>query len=161
MAKVSRPINKVSEVEKPKPKLDIDSLLTPEAKARLRDEAADTVRKREIVAAEAEYLKQQMDEIERINHPEVVEEYREITLDFPPYMDRIVLDGRTYMHGGHYSIPKPVFDVMREITWNAFKHDDEIHGRRNSNAYRTERELRMSASSGDIVDKSGRPAVKF
>jgi hypothetical protein len=141
--------------------LDIDSLLTPEKKAQLKQEAEDKILAREIAAAEAEYLQKMTDELDRARHPEIVEEYREISLDLPPFMDRVVLDGRHYMHGGRYTVPKRVFDVMREVTWNAFKHDDEVNNRRNSNAYRQERELRMSSQTGNIVDNTGRPAVKF
>ena len=160
--KINRPIRDVAPPAKPpKRKLDLDALLTPEIKAKLRAEAEETLRKREMIEAEAEYLSQQTALIEKRNHPEVVEEERTITLELPPFMDRIVLDGFHYMHGGRYTVPKSKFDVMREITWNAFKHDDEVNNRRNSNAYRQERQLRMSAVTGDIVDNTGRPATKF
>jgi len=161
MSKISRPINRVVTAAPPKRKFDIDSLLTPEKKRELQKQAEDKVLAREIAAAEEEYLQQQMDLVDRGRHPEIVEEYRDISLDLPPFMDRIILDGRTFMHGGRYSVVKRVFDVIREITWGAFKHDDEVNNRRNGNAYRNERELRMSAQTGNIVDNTGRPAVKF
>jgi len=159
--KISRPIKDVSAPTEPKRKLDIDSLLTPETKARLKAEAEAKIKAREIAAAEEEYLQQQLNEFDRKRHPEIVEEMREIHLDLPPYMDRIVLDGKHYMHGGTYTVRKSVFDVMRDITWGAFKHDDEVNNRRNTNAYRQERQLRMSAVSGELVDSAGRPTTKF
>ena len=161
MAKISRPINTVTTEPPVRRKLDIDTLLTPEKKAELRKDAEAKIRAREIAAAEEEYLQQQMKAYDNALHPEIVEEYRDITLDLPPYMDRIILDGHHYMQGGRYTVRKSVFDVMREITWNAFRHDDEVNNRRNSNAYKQERELRMSAQTGNMVDKTGRPAVKF
>lgn len=160
--KVNRPIRDVAPPARvPERKIDIEKLLTPEKKAELRKQAEAKIMAREIAAAEEEYLAQQMDVADKARHPEIVEEYRELRLELPPYMDRIILDGRHYMHGGIYSVPKRVYDVMRDITWKAFRHDDEVNNRLNSNAYRRERELRMNASTGNIVDRDGRPTVKF
>lgn len=160
--KISKPIRDVSVPSNaPKRKLDIEALLTPEKRAELRAQAEAKIKAREIAAAEEEYLAQQMADYDKKRHPEIAEEVREIRLDLPPFMDRIVLDGMHYMHGGTYKVRKSVFDVMREITWGAFKHDDEVNNRRNSNAYRNERQLRMNAITGEIIDNTGRPAVKF
>jgi hypothetical protein len=159
--KVSRPINRVVTGAQPKKKLDFDKLLTPEKMKEIRLQAEAKIHAREVADAEEQYLQQQMDEYERKLHPEIVQEMRDITLDLPPYMDRIILDGRVFMQSGRYTVTKNVFDVMREITWAAFRHDDEVNNRRNSNAYRQERQLRMSAQDGSIVDSTGRPTVKF
>lgn len=160
--KINKPIRDVAPPARvPERKIDIEKLLTPEKKAELRKQAEAKIMAREIAAAEEEYLQQQMDAADKARHPEIVEEYRELRLDLPPYMDRIILDGKVYMQGGTYTVPKRVYDVMRDITWSGFKHDDEVNGRNNSNVYRRERELRMNASTGGIVDRDGRPAVKF
>lgn len=159
--KVSRPINRVITGAQPKKKLDIEKLLTEDKKKELRLQAEAKINAREVADAEEQYLQQQMDAFEKKLHPEIVQEMREISLDLPPFMDRIILDGRVFMQSGRYTVPKSVFDVMREITWNAFRHDDEVNNRRNSNSYRQERQLRMSAQDGSIVDNTGRPAVKF
>lgn len=160
--KISRPIRDVAPpASAPKRKLDVDSLLTPETKARIKAEAEAKIKAREIAAAEEEYLQQQMSEFDKARHPEIVEEMRELRLDLPQFMTKIVLDGVEYYHGGNYKLRRSVFDVIRDITQHAFNHDDEINNRRNSNAYRNERQLRMNASTGELVDSTGRPAAKF
>lgn len=165
--KINRPIR---DVEPPAPrvvkrKLDIEALLTPEKKKEIRDIAAAKVKAAQIADAEKEYLEQQITAEEQRLHPEIVEEMRELTLDLPPFMDRIIIDGKHYMNGTSkpYKIRKSVYDVMRDVTWNAYKHDDEINNRRNSNAYRRERQLRLNASEDgpSLIDRDGRPATKF
>lgn len=145
---------------RPKKKLDIDALLTPEKKEELSKEAEARVLDREAKAAEAEYLQQQIDAFDKLRHPEIVEEYKEITLRMAPHMEVILLDGTQYVRNETYTVSKRVYDTMQDIIWQGFKHDDEIQNR--SKQQRKERNLSISAREGiPMIDGDGKPAVKF
>jgi len=63
------------------------------------------------------------------------EDQFDITLDLFEASDRIVIDGRTFMHGGTYKVGKRVYDTLREIQARGWGHQAEIDGK-DSNAYR-------------------------
>lgn len=71
------------------------------------------------------------------------EETYELTLDLPPHMDRLVIDGTIYLHGGTYKFPKTVYDSVRETIYRGFEHQREIEGK-DRNAYRKQANVSIS-----------------
>ncbi len=132
------------------------SVLTEEKKAELRAKAEAKVRAQEIIAAEDAYLAKEMSRLDKEAHPETVYEMRDIRLDLAMYADRVTLDGQVYYHGELYTVPKPVYDVLRECEARTWKHDDEIKsGDTNDSFYRKlrqdSREVRVSGRTGAVT----------
>lgn len=68
------------------------------------------------------------------------EEQFTITLDLYEGSDRIILDGKTYMHGGTYTVGKRTYDTLCDINARGWAHQREIEGK-DSNAYRKQQNL--------------------
>lgn len=62
-------------------------------------------------------------------------EIESVYLNFADYIDRITLDGVTYMHGRAYDLPKNKADVVREQMARSWRHQAEIEGKDQSNFY--------------------------
>ena len=60
------------------------------------------------------------------------EEMRSITVELAEFTDRITLDGRIYVHGQTYLVPKRVFDVLQECMFRTQQHEHEISGKARS-----------------------------
>jgi hypothetical protein len=119
-------------------------------------EAEAKVRARQIVEAEEALLDQEMERLERIAHPETVYEMRDIRINLALYADRITIDGKPYYAGELYTVPKPVFDVLKECESRSFKHDDEIHsGDTNDAFYRKSREVSLNMRTGSTSSAAG------
>lgn len=104
------------------------SLLTPEDKARLREEAATTLLAERKLAAEEAYLEQITNEERR--QVGLDESQHSITLDLPEFADRLRIDGTYYFHGHTYIVGMGLFNVMREMQGKMWGHQDEIDGKR-------------------------------
>lgn len=57
------------------------------------------------------------------------EETRSITIDLAEFADRITIDGRMYVHGQTYVVPKRLYDVLQEAMFRTQQHEHEISGR--------------------------------
>lgn len=57
------------------------------------------------------------------------EETRSITIELAEFTDRIVIDGRIYIHGQTYMVPKRLYDVLLEAMYRTQQHEHEISGR--------------------------------
>ncbi len=56
-------------------------------------------------------------------------EMEEVFINFADFIDRITLDGVTYMHGRTYELPKAKADVVREQMARSWRHQAEIEGK--------------------------------
>lgn len=68
----------------------------------------------------------------------------QITIDLEPNGstgDRIVLDGKIFMHGGTYTVGERVYRSLCETISRGFGHQKEIEGKINTNAYRRQQNL--------------------
>ena len=114
----------IPEVKEPAPNFD---LLSDELRAKLREEARIAVDVRERKRAEEAYLAAEEERIERELHPESHEEDREIYIDLALYADRVIIDGKHYMHGRNYTVKESTYRCMQDIISHTHKHFAEIH----------------------------------
>lgn len=66
----------------------------------------------------------------------------EIKLDLAPHTAQLVIDGTIYQHGGSYSVPERVYQMMREMISRGWEHQGEIEGK-NRDAYRHEKNINI------------------
>lgn len=83
------------------------------------------------------------------------EETRTITLDLGPTTDRIVIDGRVYIHGSTHTVTKRVYDTLSEVVARTWGHEREIEGK-DSNAYRKQQNI--NAMTGLPTPEAAIPA---
>lgn len=83
------------------------------------------------------------------------EEMFTITLDLGPTTDRIVIDGKPYMHAGTYTVTKRVYDTLSEIISRTWGHEREIEGK-DSNAYRKQQNINAITGASMAVS----PAIE-
>ena len=153
MAKTPAKPTTVPKAHEPKRAVDVDALLTPEKKAEISAKAKMKVEARDILDAEEAFLKSEMERVERERHPEVFVEMREIRLDLALFADRVTLDGKVYYAGELYTVPKPVYDVLKEFERNTYRHDEEIKsGNTNDAFYRKERNTRLNWQTGAVTN---------
>lgn len=62
-------------------------------------------------------------------------EIESVYINFADFIDRITLDGVTYMHGRTYDLPKNKADVVREQMARSWRHQAEIEGKDEPNFY--------------------------
>ncbi len=62
-------------------------------------------------------------------------EMEEVFINFADFIDRVTLDGVTYMHGRQYTLPKSKADVVREQMARSWRHQAEIEGKDEPNFY--------------------------
>lgn len=62
-------------------------------------------------------------------------EIESVYINFADFIDRITLDGVTYMHGRSYDLPKQKADVIREQMARSWRHQAEIEGKDQPNFY--------------------------
>lgn len=62
-------------------------------------------------------------------------EIESVYINFADFIDRITLDGVTYMHGRTYDLPKQKADVVREQMARSWRHQAEIEGKDQPNFY--------------------------
>lgn len=158
MAKQPAKPTVVPKPHEPKRAVDFD-VLTPEKKAELTAKAKAKVAARDMLDAEEAFLKAEMEKHERELHPEVFVEMREIRLDIALYANKVVLDGKVYFANELYTVPKPVYDVLKEIECNSFRHEREIRSGNTDDAfYRKERGTQLNWRTGQVVNG---PAARF
>ena len=87
----------------PKPNFD---LLSDEEKDDLRKKAQAKVEAAEKDRAWEAFLAAEVERIEKEVHPEAYEEEKDITIDLAIYADRLIINGRHFMHGRTYKVKK-------------------------------------------------------
>lgn len=137
--------------------LDIDALLTPEEQEAIREKALIKIRARDKLDAEEKLLKQEMERLDKALHPEAFVEMKEIVIDTAMFANKITLDGRQFLAGERYTVPKPVYDVLKELECNTYRHEDQIRsGNSNDAYYRKERNVRLNAQSSAATSAQAR-----
>ena len=156
MAKTPAKPTSIPKAHEPKRVVDFDILSDVEKDA-IRQKAVAKVQARNKLDAEEAFLKAEMERHERETHPEVFPEMREIRIDLALFADRIILDGKQYFAGELYTVPKPVFDVIKELERNTYRHEEEIRsGNTNDAFYRKERGTRLNWQTGAVANGPAR-----
>lgn len=70
------------------------------------------------------------------------EELFEYQLDLAGHADRIMLDGKIFLHGNTYSFTRKELETVHDIVAQTWKHEDEIGGA-NRDYYRRPRHVRV------------------
>jgi hypothetical protein len=107
-----------------KPNFD---LLDEVTKQELRAKAKARVEARERDRATEAFLAEEVERIERETHPEAYEEEKEITIDLAIYADRLIINGRHFMHGRTYTVKKSLYDSLRDIMARTHRHYADTH----------------------------------
>lgn len=142
----------------PKPKRNVDfALLSDDDKERLTAEAENKIAERARLEAEKAFYAKEVERLEQIKYPEIFEEKFDIVLDLALYarcgggtsgngFSGIMLDGKTYLHGGRYTVPRSVYLVLKEQEQASHRHEASLHaGDPYQSFYRRER-----AQQGDL-----------
>ena len=128
--KLNKPISRPIQADPaPDPvRLPDFNLLDEAAKTKLRAEAEEKFKQREIARAEDAFLKEELERLDREAHPEIVEEKRDIdTGELAVYADRHMIDGRTFWADHIYkNIPKSLYDVLMEQQCRTRRHQAEV-----------------------------------
>lgn len=111
---------------RPAPKIDFD-LLTAEDKLKVQEEVLAQARAERKLAALDEYKRIALQEARREEGLE--EEMISFTLDLAEFADRLVIDGFTYWHGTHYTVPRSVYQLLTEMAYRTHTHQAEIDGK--------------------------------
>lgn len=157
MAKLPAKPTVVPKPHEAKRELDFDALLSPEEQAAIRVKAKAKIAARDKLDAEEALLKQAMDEQDKLAHPETFVEMREIRIELALFADRVILDGRHYYAGEVYTVPKPVYDVLKEMERNTLRHEQEIKSGNTSDAfYRQERNTQLNWRTGAVANGPAR-----
>lgn len=147
-------------IEPPELKPNFD-LLDEEMKESLRKKAAARVEARERDRAMEAYLDAEVERIERSVHPEAYEEEKEIAIDLAIYADRIIINGKHYMHGRTYKVKKSLHDCLQEIMWQTHKHYAATHKDPTKVFYDSQREVTKSGPSYATISGSTGQVTKF
>jgi hypothetical protein len=133
-----RPRGRPKKIEAPaKEYMDLltkEEIARIEAKVAAEDKAA---KKKQTEEQYAEFLR---DQKRRAEDPQ--EEEFDILIDVAPYTDRIVIDGREFFHGVTYTVPRSLFESLRDIIFCSWKAEEETGGA-NREFYKKPREIRI------------------
>lgn len=75
-----------------------------------------------------------------------------LTLDLAEHSDRLVIDSKIYLHGGTYTVPQSLYNVMREMIARGWEHQREIDGK-DRNAYRKQANLIIGPNNQGVLAK--------
>lgn len=144
--------------EPPKLSRDIDmSVITPEKRLEIEKKARAKFEAQELLAAENKLLQDELDKLEKAQHPELTEEMRTIRIDVADFALGVTLDGKQFIHGELYEVRKSQYDVIMEVMQASKRHDAEVHGNQDSLFYRREKErYRVSMQTG-----MAQPGMRF
>lgn len=116
-------------------KIPVDlKLLSPEQRAALTKEARASVLAEMEQDARDEFFKKEITRVRREQIP--AERFVHIMIDTAPYVPHIMIDGAMYFNGYTYPVEQSRAIVLYEQMQRSWQHQDEIDGRRRSEAYR-------------------------
>lgn len=75
------------------------------------------------------------------------------TVDLPLYADKLLINGplgKAYWHGHTYAVPRHIADTLAEMTFRAWRHEDQTEGRSIAQAYQRKRDTAINARSGAV-----------
>lgn len=108
------------------PKVDFE-LLTAEDKLRLQEDALAKARAERKIAAENEYSRIALEEARR--EEGLLEEMVTFRLELAEYANKLVIDGKTFFHGGTYTVPRSQYSFIMEMAYRTKTHQLEIDGK--------------------------------
>lgn len=92
--------------------------LRKQALEEVSNDQKDEARRRLLAEYRADALRQTVPE----------EQLEDVPIGLPGHSDRIMIDGKIYMHGEVYSFTKKEADTVRDIMARAWEHEDEVGG---------------------------------
>lgn len=133
---------------------DIPEKIMAEARERVIREAAMQIARREMgLLSQEEEDVQPPKGVKRGPPPSFFKEPKvEITLDLAEHSDRLVIDSTTYFHGGTYTVPQSLANVMRDMIARGWEHQREIDGK-DRNAYRRQANLLLTPDHQSMLAK--------
>lgn len=133
------------------------SVLSDEDKASLRAEAKKSIVEEMAQDARDAYFASEVDKLRREQTPN--ERRVNIFIDAAPFVPFIMIDGEQFYHGGTYSVPNSQALVLFEQMQRSWQHQDEIDGRRKSEAYRRPQDRRLGPADAGSVTRGVNGAV--
>ena len=116
-------------------KIPVDKkLLSAEDRAALMKTARESVLEEMSQDARDAYFKEALLKVRREHVP--AEQFVHVTIDIAPFLHDIMIDGVQYFHGYGYDVEQHRACVLYEQMQRSWHHQDEIDGRRKSDAYR-------------------------
>lgn len=117
------------------------SILTDEEIARAREIARERVAKalkeaetERIVAEEMQRIK--AEEGKRTGRVDLDEEVQ-VTVDLAEFAAKLTINGQDYWHGYTYTVPRHVYDSMRDIMFRGHLHQNALDGKDLATFYRS------------------------
>lgn len=129
---------------------DLD-LLTEAERAELKKIAGDEVVEERKKKARNAYIEAMKVEALREQDPE--EELFPYQIDLAGHADRIMIDGRVFLHGQTYDFTKKELDTIRDIVARTWDHEEEIGGS-NRDFYRRPRQTRIGPNDAGRSNSS-------
>ena len=141
--------------------VEAEGLLTEKEVEALRARAAKTLfdekKKRAEDVLYAEMLNDARREAGMLSGDEVKDEPVSITVDVAEYTYCVSVNGRQYVHGETYTVPRHVADTIREIMFRSHAHQTEVDGKDPFYALRQPRGTHLSGKYG-VRNAPARPA---
>lgn len=107
--------------------------LTEEEKEEVRELARAQVAEKYKKVAKKRFLEEMVKQIEQESIPE--QQLHPVLIDLAGHANKIVVDGKHYLHGRVYYFTQGEMDSIVEIMANTWRHEREVHGA-NSDFYR-------------------------
>lgn len=74
----------------------------------------------------------------------------EVNINLAPFANRITLDGMVFFHGGKYTVPRSVANSLVDVMSQTWRHEREVRGEVNPNAYRRPFDSEISETRGRV-----------
>ena len=140
-------------------KIPVDkSLLSEEDRAALLAEARKSVLEEMSQDARDAYFKDAVATARRERIP--AEQFIHVMIDCAPYVPNIMINGMQYFHGYAYDVEQSLAVVLYEQMQRSWHHQDEIDGRRKSDAYRRPQDRRLGPSAAGTVTRGANGVVE-
>ena len=100
--------------------------LTEEEKEEVRALARAQVAEKYKKIAKKRFLEQALKEVEQETIPE--QQLHPLLIDLAGHANKVVIDGKHYVHGRVYYFTQNEYDSIVEIMANTWRHEREVHG---------------------------------
>ena len=127
------------------------ALLTKVEREELLEQAKKSVLAEMEQDARDAYFKEALDKVRRQHVP--AEKFVHLVIDIAPFLPHIMIDGVQYFHGYGYDVEQRQALVLLEQMQRSWQHQDEIDGRRKSDAYRRPQERKLGMSDAGTVTR--------
>lgn len=90
---------------------------------------------------------------------ELMDEIVDITIDLPPFTEKISVNGLLgshYYHGKTYAVARHIANSLNEMMHRAWRHEDQTEGRDIRQQYGRKRDTSINARSGAIHNAPAR-----